>query len=272
MRGPLPSLLVLVAVGVMLGRPPDARSEELPSELEDVGVDERLGERIPLDLTFTDHEGREVTLAEYVQGDVPVLFTLNYYGCPMLCGLQLNALNVALKELDWAPGENFRIVTVSFDPREGPDLAAAKREAYLEELGRGDVDWSFLVGDEENTQALADAFGYRFHYVEIQDQFAHPAVLMFVSPDGMISRYLAGLAYPTMDFRLALLEAADGRIGTAVDQFILSCFVYDPDAGSYVKNAWLIMRLGGVLTVGLIALMLVILWSRDRQRLSREMV
>lgn len=248
-------------------------AEELPTELEDVGVDEQLGEAVDLSLTFTDHTGAEVTLAEYVRGDVPVVFTLNYYGCPMLCGLQLNALTDGMADMDWAPGENFRVVTISFDPDESWELAAAKRQSHIEALGRGpDVDWTFLVGTEENIQAVADGFGYGFRYVESQDEYAHPAAVMFVSPEGMVSRYLYGLAYSPRDLKFAVMEAAEGRVGSPVEQLILSCFVYDPDAGAYVQNAVTIMRLGGAATVFGIGIFLALMWRRERSRPSTELV
>jgi len=249
---------------VLLGTPLSALgAEALPRELEGVDVEEHLGETLDLSLTFRDHTGAEVRLGDYVRGDVPVVFTLNYYGCPMLCGLQLNALNDGLKGLDWAPGENFRVVTISFDPDEGPELAAAKRAAHLEELGRGDVDWSFLVGEQENIQALADALGFGFHYVESRGEYAHPAAAMFVSPEGMISRYLYGVVYEARDLRFAILEAADGRVGTTMDQLILSCFVYDPEAGSYVRDAITFMRFGGLATMLFLGVFLAVMWRRE---------
>lgn len=265
----LPSFALIV--GLLLGAGAYA-AEPLPAALEGVDVDERLGERIDLDLEFVDHRGQTVRLRDFVRGDVPVLFTLNYYGCPMLCGLQLNALNDGLRELEWAPGENFRVVTLSFDPDETWELAQAKRSSHLEALGRGEVDWTFLVGSEENIRALADQFGYGFRYVESQDEYAHPAALMFVSPEGVVSRYLYGLLYEPRDLRFALLESAEGRIGSTMDKLILSCFVYDAEAGSYVKDAIALMRLGGATTVVALGAFLAILWRRERTRPSAETV
>jgi protein SCO1/2 len=263
---------LLLSAAVALVATTAHAAEPLPEELEGVDVDEQLGEMIDLDLTFTDHNGETVALGDLVRGDVPVIFTLNYYSCPMLCGLQLNAVADALKELEWSPGENFRIVTLSFDPDESAELAAAKRQAYLTDLGRGDVDWTFLVGSEENIRALTDSFGYGFRYVEAQGEYAHPAAVMFVSPEGKISRYLYGLMYDPRDVKFALMEAAEGRVGSTMDKLILSCFVYDAEAGSYVKSAFLIMRLGGAATVLALGLFLLILWRRDGTRPSPETV
>ena len=257
-------LLRHIALIALLLTAPTLHAEDLPSELEGIDVIEQLGEYVDLSLEFTDQDGETVRLGDYVDGEVPVIFTMNYYGCPMLCGLQLNAFVDGLKDLDWAPGENFRVVTLSFDHGESPGLALAKRASYLEELGRGDVDWSFLVGSEENIQAIADQLGFGFRYVESQDEYAHAAALMFLSPDGMVSRYLYGLTYETRDLRLAILEAAEGRVGTTMDRILLSCFVYDPETGGYVRDAMTVMRLGGVLTMLFIGVFLVIMWRRER--------
>lgn len=248
-----------------------ASAEDLPAELEQVDVVERLGERIPLDLAFRDAQGADVTLADYVNGDVPVLLTLNYYECPMLCGLQLNSMLDALRELDWTPGTEFRIVTISIDPNEGPELAASNQRGYLEELGREGAEWAFLTGDEANIMAIAQAVGFGYNYVPEQDEYAHPASLTFVSPDGMISRYLFGLAYQPRDVKFALMEAADGRVGSPVERFIMSCFVYDPESGGYVQDAMFIMRVGGVATVLLLGAFLTLMWRRDRDA-TPEMV
>ncbi len=250
------ALLLLTSVGLA--------AEEVPEELQGVGVDEQLGEYVDLDLEFTDHNGETVTLGDFVEGDLPVIFTMNYYGCPMLCGLQLNAFVDGLKDLDWAPGDNFRVVTLSFDHSEGAELAAAKRDSYLEELGRGDVEWSFLVGSEENIAAISEQFGFSFRWVESQGEYAHPAAVMFISPEGMVSRYLSGLIYDARDLRFAILEASEGRVGNFVDHLFLSCFVYDPETGGYVRDAMMVMRLGGVLTMLLIGVFLVIMWRRER--------
>ena len=255
-------LLILLTLAVAA----PVAAEQLPRELEGVDVDEKFGEQVDLSLTFTDHEGQTRPLSHWVRGDVPVLLTLNYYGCPLLCGLQLNALSDALKTFDWSPGENYRIVTVSFDPSEGPELARAKRDAYLEDLGKGDVDWSFLVGSDENVRALASQVGFGYRYVETQQEYAHPAAMMMLTPSGVVSRYLYGLTYSALDLRLATVEAGEGRIGTPVDHFVLACFVYDPRAGSYVKDAMMLMRLGGLTTMIALGLLLFTLWRRESLR------
>lgn len=242
-----------------------------PRELQGVDVEERLGERLPLDLTFTRHDGETERVRDWFDGRRPVLVTLNYYSCPMLCGLQLNALHNTLGDLDWTAGENFRIVTISVDPDEGPALANEKRENYLAELGRGDdVDWSFYTGSQAEITALADALGYRYQYVEETGEYAHPAVLMFASPDGDIMRYIYGLSYEPRDVRFALLEASQGRVGSTVDRLILGCYIYDPNSGSYVQDAFMWMRIGATSGFVLLSGLLVALWRRERHRNVQE--
>lgn len=244
----------------------DAQAEQLPKELEGVGVTEHLGDSVDLNLTFADHTGKVVALRDLIRGDMPVLLTLNYYGCPMLCGIQLNFLREALAQLDWAPGKQFRIITVSFDPRERSGLAAKKREAHLSALGRGDVDWQFLTGSEDSIKALTSQVGYNYHFVEASQEFAHPAVIMFLSPTGLVSRYIYGLNYYPRDIKFALIEASEGRVGSSIDKIIMSCFHYDPSKGSYVPFAWGVMRLGAAIAV--LALGSMIFVFRRREKLS----
>lgn len=244
------------------------RTDYVPDALQGVDVDERLGGMVDLDLTFRNGAGEEVRLRDFVQGGRPLLLTLNYYDCPMLCDLQLNAVVDTLAQMRdrWVPGNQFELVTISFDPREGPELAARKERAYRASLGRGeDVGWHFLVGDAENIDALTEQLGYQYRYIEEAGEFSHPSVLMFLSPEGRITRYLYGLMYDPQDVRLALLEASEGRVGTAMERIILTCFIYDPNRGEYVPFAFGIMRIAGAVTVVLILAMLLVLWRREQQ-------
>lgn len=250
----------------------NAEAQQLPSELRDVDVVEQLGETIDLDLPFVDEEGNTVRLGDYFDSDKAVLLTLNYYNCPMLCSMQLNGLIDGLRDLQWAPGDHFRIVTISIDPREGPDLAAAKREAYLESLGKGqDVEWAFLTGEEPNIRKLASQLGFGYHYVREVDEFAHPAAVYVLSPKGVIARYLYGLQYRSFDLRMAIMEAAEGKVGTTVDRILLSCFHYDSSSNSYSVFAFGVLRLAGVITILLLGGVLGIMWIREmRRRLAVE--
>jgi protein SCO1/2 len=256
----------------------DARKDRLLSpEANEVAVDEMLGGELDMDLRFTDHLGNEVRLGEFFDGDRPVLITLNYYRCPTLCNLQLNSLTRTLEGFaassgsgrDWQPGEQYRIVTVSIDPREGPELAAKKRATHLEALGvdpESDYDWNFLTGDALQVHMLAASLGIGYAYDAEQDQYAHPSVLMFVSPEGKVARYLYGLEYQSTDVKFALMEAAEGRVGSPVDKLILSCFHYDASQGAYGPFAMGIMRLGGVAMILIVGIPLAFVWRRERRR------
>jgi protein SCO1/2 len=265
------SLLRAVVVVVVVAPAGAAQAvERLPSQLRDITVKEKLGKLADLDARFTDHDGKAVTLRDYLDGERPVLLTLNYYRCPTLCSIQLNALTRALRKLEWAPGENYRIVTVSIDHREKPKLARKKRASYLSDLRRGaDTDWSFLVGAEPMVKRIAGSVGFGFRYDPEQDQYAHPAVAIFLSPRGKISRYIYGLEFDQRDLKFALMEASEGKVGSTVDKLILSCFHYDATTGRYGPWAFGIMRLGGGATVLLLGAFLVVLWRRERHRRTR---
>ena len=242
--------------------------EALAPAMGSIDVEEHLGLELDTSVTFKDHDGKDVSLADYLDGDRPILLTLNYYRCPVLCSVQLNELTETLKHLDWTAGdENFRIVTVSIDPRETPELANDKRASHLKALGRGDnVDWSFLTGDTLNIKSLAAQVGMGYAYDSEQDQYAHPAVLVFVSPQGKIVRYVYGLTTTPQDLKFGLMEAGEGKIGTTVDRIILSCFHYDSSIGRYGPFACGIMRLGGVLSVLVLGSVLLYYWRRERRQ------
>lgn len=245
----------------------ESRANQLMSpEANQVAVDEMLGGYLDMDLAFVDQDGKQVRLGDYFDGERPVLVTLNYFRCPTLCNLQLNALTRTLEAFDWTPGEQYRIVTVSIDPRETSELAGKKRATHLEALGRGDVDWNFLTGDALQIRMLAAQLGIGYAYDAEQDQYAHPAVLMFISPEGKVARYLYGLEYNVSDVKFALMEAAEGRVGSPVDKLILSCFHYDASLGEYGPFAMGIMRLGGAATVLILGVPLIIVWRRERRR------
>lgn len=236
-------------------------------EAQEIDVQERLGEFIDAGLRFKDHEGNDVVLGDFFDGERPVLLTLNYFRCPVLCNVQLNQLTESLHELDWTAGdENFRIVTVSIDPRETPELATAKRANHLEALERGaKVDWQFLTGDALNIRLLAAQLGVSYAYDGEQDQYAHPPVVMFISPEGKIARYLYGLTYDPRDVKFSLMDAAEGKVGTTTDKIIFSCFHYDATLGRYGKDAMALMRYAGVATILVVGSFLAWYWRRERR-------
>jgi len=247
--------------------------QENPRELERVDVEEHLGDTIPLDLEFVDETGRTVYLRDFFEADRPVIVDLAYYRCPMLCNLVFNGLADAMGKLDLQLGDQYTIVTVSFDSSETPELAAAKKANYSRSMSSSDslADWHFLTGAADQSRALADAVGFEYHWDDDSKQWAHPAVITLVSPDGVISRYLYGIEFPERDLRLGLLEASEGKIGSTVDRIILYCYHYDPQAGGYVVFAENVMRLGGSVTAVLLAAVLVFLWRWEhRKRIARK--
>ena len=242
--------------------------EQPAGELSQIDVVERLGDTIPLDLSFTADDGSTVRLDEYFHRGKPVVLVLGYYECPMLCNLVYNGLTETIKGLSWVPGDRYELVMVSINPDEPPELAAAKKSMYVAHLGKPEAaqGWHFLVGTEEASRTLADAVGFKYFYDEERRQYAHPAVVFVLTEDGVISRYLYGIEFPVRDFKLALLEAGEGKIGNTVDRLILYCFQYDPEAKGYVIFAGNVMRLGGVVTVIFLVLLLGGLWRRERRR------
>ena len=231
----------------------------LPVALRDVGIDQKLNEQVPLDLKFRDESGQEVELGKYF-GKKPVVLSLVYYNCPMLCTQVLNGMTSTFKILPFEIGNQFDVVTVSFDPRETPKLAEEKKESYLQRLGKPNAaaGWHFLTGDEASIKRLADAVGFRYTFDSATNQYAHASGIMVLTPQGKISHYFYGIEYSAKDLRLGLVEAADGKIGSRVDQLLLYCYHYDPTTGKY---AWVInlYRWGGALTVLAMAGMLFLL-------------
>jgi protein SCO1/2 len=264
----------LAAVMLVVAALPAAaqRKEALPKDLEGVGITEHAGARLPLDLEFTDEDGKPVRLARFFPGDRPVILTLGYYRCPMLCTLVLNSLVDGLKDLPWTPGQQFEIVTVSIDPTETPTLAKLKKQNYLADYGRpgAAAGWHFLTGREENIRKLAEAVGFGYRYVEERGQYAHPAAIFVVTPDGRMAKYLYGVLYQPKTLRLALAEAGQGKIGTTTDQLLLYCFHYDAQEGRYVLAASNIMRLGGAATALVVGLWLAVSWGRGVRKKPLE--
>jgi len=248
------------------------RAEPMPKEMEGVGVTEHLNERIPLELEFTDSAGKPVKLEQFFDGRRPVLMSMNYSNCPMLCSLQLNGLFDALKRMPWDIGDKFEMITVSFDPLETPERARMTKQKYLEIYRRAGAaeGFHFLVGREENIKKLAEALGFRYRYSTEQQQYIHVAVSYVLTPDGRISRYLYGVEYDPQTLRLSLLEAADGKIGSTVDQILLYCFHYDAEKGRYAPVAFRFMQLGGAATV--VVLGGVIWIMRRREKAARRRV
>jgi protein SCO1/2 len=246
------------------GPMPTGKSNEV---LKQVDIRQRLGNQIPLDLKFRDEAGREVRLAEYFAKGKPVALTLVYYECPMLCNQVLNGAVGAFQGLSFTAGEEFEVVTVSFDPREGPELAAKKKEGYLRRYKREGAErgWHFLTGDKASIDALADAVGFRYVWDDQSEQFAHASAVMVATPQGKLSHYFYGIEYAPKDLRLAFVEASEGRVGSPVDALLLFCYHYDPAAGRFAPVMG-VLRAAGVLTVAGVVALIIYLVRKSRRR------
>jgi protein SCO1 len=254
-------------------RPYEARAPSgLPKALNGVGIDQKLNEQLPLDLVFRNENGENVKLADYF-GRKPVVLSLVYYQCPMLCNQVLNGMVTAFKVMAFQPGQEFEVVTVSFDPRETPALAAAKKNTYVNYLpearrSKAAGGWHFLTGDEANIKRLTNAVGFRYHFDEATNQFAHGSAIYVTTSQGKLARYFYGIEYAPRDLRLGLIEAADNKIGTPVDQLLLYCYHYDPATGKYGAAVMKMMRVGGVVTLVAIIVMLFALRRRGHTRVD----
>jgi protein SCO1/2 len=220
-------------------------------------MDQRLNEQVPLDIVFRDEQGQSVRLGDYFDGKA-VILSLVYYQCPMLCTQVLNGLVSSIGVLSFDVGDQFNAVTVSFDPRDTPELAAAKKRSYLQRYRRPGAarGWHFLTGDQSSIKALTSAIGFRYAFDPASGQFAHASGIMVLTPQGRISRYFYGIEYAPKDLRLGLVEASENRIGSPADQILLFCYHYDPATGKYSAVVLNMVKLGAALTL----LALVALW------------
>ena len=236
-----------------------------PPPIKDVGFDQKLGEAIPLDLTFRDEAGESVHLSKYF-GKRPVVLSLVYFTCPMLCGMTMDGLVRSVRVLKFEPGTDYEILTVSFDPRDAPEAASEKKRTVMAQYGRksGPGGWHFLTGDAASIAALTKAVGFRYVWDAEQKQFAHATGITVLTPQGRIAKVLFGIEYPAKDLRLALIEAAEEKIGNVVDQLLLLCFHYDPKAGRYTTTVQNFVRAGGVITFVLLAGFVTIMLRRER--------
>ncbi len=236
-------------------------STALPNELKDVGIDQKLGNQIPLDLVFRDENGQAVRLGELMGGKKPVVLTLVYYECPMLCTVVLNDLVRTLKLMDLSVGKDFTVLTVSFNPAETAALAAKKKEGYLRQYKRegAEAGWHFLTGDADAIAKLTDAAGFRYVYDARNKQYLHASGIMVLTPEGRLSRYFFGIEYAPKDVSLALVQASDSRIGSVADRILLYCFHYDPASGRYTLAVARSLKVGATLLIVGLGVMLLML-------------
>jgi protein SCO1 len=263
----LPLRALAVALFVLACLPRSAGAHALsPDELHQVSIDQRPGAQVPLDLAFRDEVGQAAPLRHYFAGR-PVVLTLNYFHCPNLCSMMLERLADGLRSVPLTAGEQYTVLTVSIDPRETPALAAEKRSTTLRGFpGEDGADWHFLTGSEPAIEQLTGAVGFHYLYDAEEDEYVHPAVLVVLTPDGQVSRYLYGLDYTPNDLRLALVEAGQQRIGSLVDRVLLLCYHYDPVTGRYTPVVLGAVRLASLGTLLGFGLFLGRLWREDLRR------
>ncbi len=260
-----PGILLIVCLAII---PVSAQvADNNPDALQRIGVDEHLGDKLPLEIPIVSEAGTEIVLGDCFRGGKPVIMALFYSNCPMLCSLVLTGLQSAVKSVDFKPGVDYRLVSVSIDPHETAANIQAGRERYSSGFPEGSPPdaWAFYTASDSSIARLTRAIGFRYFWDDKQKMFAHPAAIYVLTPDGRISRYLYGVEFKPNDLRMALLEASEGRIGNTVDHIILYCYHYDPKAGGYVFAANRIMRLGGVATlIGLGVMMMMLLRGKGR--------
>lgn len=266
--------LLAVSLGAARARAQAAPDMEiLPPVPKEVGFDQNIGTLAPLDTTFRDESGKSVHLADYF-ADKPVVLSLAYFSCPMLCGLSLQGLATSLKGMNLEVGRDFNVVTVSFDPTETPEMARAKKEQAILRVGRAETaaGWHFLTGDKEAIARLTAAVGFRYTWDEPAKQYAHPTGVVVLTPEGRIARYLFGIEYAPKDLRLSLVEASTGHLGNVVDQLLLLCYHYDPRVGRYGPVAINSLRVAGVVTVLALGALVTVLLVRERKNRKKTLV
>ncbi len=271
-------LLALTLIFTVLAAPTRALAHaghpehEPPPLLRNVDVDQRLNKEIPGDLSFKDEAGKPVQIGQYF-GNRPVILSLNYFECPQLCPLLLKGLSDSLRSVKFNVGKEFDVVTVSIDPRETPQQAAKARKTYSQSYGRGETleGWHFLTGSGANIAQLAKAVGFKYNYDAKLGQYAHPSAITFVTPERKIARYLFGIDFDPKDVQFALSEASQNKIGSIVDKVMFNCYQFDPRVGKYSPIALNIMRLGGLLTLGLMGTFIITALRRERRQQGGQM-
>jgi protein SCO1/2 len=248
------------------GQPGALPAGQRPPILETVDVKEKLGANIDLNLEFIGENGYPVALKEFFHKGKPVLLDLVYYRCPQLCNLILNGQTSAMREIPWTPGDQYEVVTISIDPEETFDLARQKKMVQMGSLERPGASWHFLVDKDGNAKKLAEQIGFHYRYDTRQEQYAHPAAIFVLTPEGRMARYLYGVRFKPMDMRFALTEASVGRYTLTVEKILLFCYQYDPAKHAYVLFAANVMKLGGALTVLIIGWFLFRMFRMEKKR------
>lgn len=242
-------------------------SSEVPSELVGVGIEEKIGQNLDLSMIVTNEKGEKVPLSSFFKTHKPVLLSPVYFNCPGLCNFHLNGVVDTLKTMEWSPGNQFEIVAFSFDPKENSDVAAKKKQSYLKSYGRSGTEngWHFVTADADTVKKLTDSVGFKFKWNETAKEWSHASAAIIISPEGKISRYLHGIQFETRDMKLALNEAANGKVGGIVDSAMLFCFKYDSHQSKYGLQVFALMKIAGAITVAALALWLIPVMIRARR-------
>lgn len=265
----------LASCALLLAAPTAAAQVYLPdgpAEFQGVDIAERRGEQVPLDTLLKTADGQMAKLGDYFDGEKPVVLILAYYTCPMQCQLVMNSSMDAFKKLKWDLGEEYRAVTISFDPRDTTEGAREWRDdlhAAYQRIKGGSLDdkaWEFFTATEADSRAIADAVGFGYKFIPKAGDYSHPSAIMVLEPDGTVSNYLYGVHYDTDQLKLALQDASDGKIGSLYDKVLFRCFLYDPDSNSYVANAMLMMRISAGATVALLGGGVGLMFWQSRRR------
>ena len=243
-------------------------SNGIPAPLKTVGIEQKLDGQLPLDAQFKDEEGKIVDLGKYFNNGKPVILALVYYECPMLCNEVLNGLTGSLKGISFDAGKDFDVVAISFDARENekPDLAKNKKAGYMARYERAEAEkgWHFLTGTQEEIDKVTEAVGFKYHFDEATNQFAHAGGIMVLTPEGKISRYFYGIDYAPKDLKFGLMDSAQSKIGNPAEQMYLYCFHYDPSTGKYGLAILRVLRLFALITILGLGVMLFIFWRRGK--------
>lgn len=272
-RKPIGFMILIFLFALAVQGSADAQlNNGVPKEVEDVGVDQKLGSELPLSVLVTDSLGRKQRLGDVVKGNLPYVFTLNYSDCPMLCSVQLGELVKTLDQLELKIGRDFELVTLSIDPKESTSKIRETKQKYVELLpnqASASTGWHFVTGSQDSIKQITDSMGFRYRYDKLSKEYYHPAMLAFISPEGVVTRYSLDVSFPEDQMKMAIVEAGKGTVGSAVDQFLLLCFQYDANRNRYVASAWKLMRMGAIITVGLLLATLTPFWF-GRRRASAD--
>lgn len=250
--------------------PTEKTADGLPQALEEIGIEQKLGEQLPLDTEFKDEHGNIVKIGDYFNKGKPIVLAFVYYECPMLCNEVLNGLSGTLRGISFDAGKEFDVVALSFDTRENdiPELGKNKKAAYMERYGRPGTEdgWHFLTGKQESIDAVAKAAGFNYRWDEQSGQFAHAGGIMVVTPDGRMSKYFYGIDYAAKDLKFGIMESAENKVGDPVDRLLLYCFHYDPATGQYGLAIMRVVRIAAVFTILGMAFFGFVFWRRGRNK------